>query len=143
MYLRVSLKRGAPILVNRLDLGRGRLVYVLVASRSQNYRHGRSRIVYIGTTAAGMKRIATSAAHFADKILALHGVREFEARIVTCQGRRNVKSWHKLERALLLQFREMYGEIPFCNTQGVRMIEQDEFRYFRRDRIRSIITELG
>lgn len=64
-----------------------------------------------------------------------------EVRIVTCGVRQNVQTWAKLERALLLVFREMYGEIPRCNAQTPT--ESDEFRYFKRERIKDILNTLA
>lgn len=96
----------------------------------------------IGTTKKGIRRIAASAASRADAILRLHGVRSFHVRIITCKSRSGVATWHKLERALLLTFREMYGDIPKCNSQGHKTKPKDEFDYFRRDRLRRILQEL-
>lgn len=66
-----------------------------------------------------------------------------EVRIITCGTRQNVKTWVKLERALLLVFRQKYGDIPKCNTMGTKIRESDEFRYFTRARIRSILESLA
>jgi hypothetical protein len=65
------------------------------------------------------------------------------ARIVTCGPRKKVKTWRKLERALLLEFRAVYGSVPKCNWVGKNMVEKDEFSYFSRDAIRKVIQELG
>jgi hypothetical protein len=47
----------------------------------------------------------------------------------------------KLERALLLKFRERYGEIPKFNSQGRNMRWTDEQEYFSVNRIANIIEE--
>jgi hypothetical protein len=70
-------------------------------------------------------------------------VRCFQARILTARGRQGVQMWRKLERAMLLEFRELFGEPPWCNVHGRRMHEQDEFEYFTRRRVRGIIDELS
>lgn len=93
-------------------------MYVLVQDKKFSYPSGRSRVVYIGTTKSGANRVAQSAAYWAETILRGHGVRHFEARIITCRPRQRVKTWVKLERALLLVFKEIYGDVPKCNTQG-------------------------
>lgn len=117
--LKISLKRGAAITVNRISVGKLTLVYVLLADKKIQYKTGRSRVVYIGTTKNGIDRVAQSVATKAEEVLeGMWGVWELEARIVTCTPRQNVKSWHKLERAMLLTFREIFGQIPACNTQG-------------------------
>lgn len=46
--------------------------------------------------------------------------------LLTCAPRQHVKTWHKLERALLLQFKDDYGRVPVCNTQGKNMVWRDE-----------------
>ncbi len=141
--LTVSLKRDVAVSASRVSIGKNKLVYVLVCDKKVKYLEGKSRVAYIGTTERGLARIALSVAHRADDILAIRGVRDFDARIVTCTPRQGVKSWHKLERALLLTFREIYGEVPYCNSHGKRIKELDEFRYFRRKRLRDILEELA
>jgi hypothetical protein len=110
--LHVSLKRKAAMTVTRVVVGEEKLVYVIVADKKMEYSTGRSRVVYIGTTKNGVARVAQSAANWTDKVLGQRGVEAFEVRIVTCRPRQRVKSWIKLERALLLAFRERYGEVP-------------------------------
>jgi len=115
--LRISLKRRAALSADRILLAGPKLAYVLVADKKLQYKTGRSRVVYIGTTKNGKGRVAESVATRAEEILRLHGVLGFEARIVTCTARQNVKSWHKLEMALILVFREMFGETPKVQRQ--------------------------
>ena len=141
--LTVSLKRDPALSATRVGTGKAELVYVLVADKKLNYERGRSRIAYIGTTQRGMSRIARSVAVRAERILGERGVRSFDARIVTCKPRQKVKTWEILERALLLEFRKEYGEAPLCNSLGTKMKEGDEFRLFRRKRIRTIIEDLS
>jgi hypothetical protein len=129
--------------VTRLAVGGEKLVYAIAVGRTQKYRYGRSRVVYIGSTGGGIDRIATSAAQKAREVLRLHGVDDFEVRVITCRGRRRVKTWRKLERALLLMFRQQYGEIPHLNRQGKGIRETDEFKIFARERIRKVVDELG
>jgi hypothetical protein len=141
--LRVSLKRGAAMTVHRLSVDADRLVYVIVAEKPLKYKLGRSRIAYIGTTKRGVERIAQSAAQKAPNVLELHGVSSFEVRVLTCTPRQKVKTWHKLERAMLLVFRQTFGEVPDQNTRGAAITETDEFRYFQRSRIEQVITDLS
>jgi len=107
------------------------------------YPTGRSRIAYIGTTKKGIERISQSVAARADNVLGIHGVDEFKARVVTCKPRQNVKTWQKLERALLLMFKECYGQVPKLNVHGKKMQETDEFEYFVKKRIQTIIEDAG
>jgi len=60
-----------------------------------------------------------------------------------CTPRRRVRTWHKLERALLLQFRDLFGRVPICNTHGQQMVETDEFYYFARARVTDVIEDLS
>lgn len=47
--------------VNRVTVGKDKLVYVILQDKKMQYPEGRSRVVYIGTTKNGGARIATSA----------------------------------------------------------------------------------
>jgi len=139
----ISLKREAALTAKRVFLGHEKLVYVLIADRKLDYPDGRSRIAYIGTTKLGGARIAQSVATRAEAILNLHGVTSFEARTVTCRPRQRVKMWRKLERALLLYFRELFGQVPRCNVHGKNFTETDEFDYFARNRLKTVIEDLS
>jgi hypothetical protein len=141
--LTVSLKSKYAMQVTRISIGKKKLVYLILVKKALRYHWGRSRIAYIGTTKRGVGRIAQSAAARAETILGLHGVRDFVVRVLTCPPRPNVKSWVKLERALLFIFRQKYGALPKCNTQGKNMRERDEFKYFRRDRLEQILEMLA
>ena len=141
--LSVSLKRQVALSASRVTIGKDKLVYVLVCDKKIKYSEGKSRVAYIGTTEKGIARIALSVAHRAEDILSIHGVRDFDARIITCRPRQKVKTWHKLERALLLTFKDMYGEVPYCNSHGKKMKEVDEFRYFRKGRLENILEDLA
>ena len=120
-----------------------KLVYVLVANKKLQYKNARSSIVYIGTTKNGGSRIAQSVAIRAKRILGLHGVTEFQARTVSCKPRQRVKMWHKLERAMLLCFKEIFGQTPECNVQGKNFVETDEFEYFAKTRIKRVLEDLS
>jgi hypothetical protein len=141
--LAVSLKRDEALRATRVSVGRSKLVYLLVADKKLKYKRGKSRIAYIGTTKKGVARIAQSVAARAEDILSLHGVRTFHARIVTCRPRQRVATWKKLERALLLRFRDRFGEVPKCNSQGGKMKPTDELNYFAPARLTNVIDELS
>lgn len=140
--LTLSLRKEA-MKVTRAFVGNDRLVYVIVADRKIQYPNGRSRIAYFGTTQNGVSRVAESAASRTEEILTLHGVRSFVVHLVTCRRRRNVKTWLKLERAFLLEFREKFGAIPVCNSHGKAIQQVDEFEYFARARINGLIDDFG
>jgi hypothetical protein len=140
--LKVSLKRGAAMTVNRIALNDSKLVYAICADKMIKYTYGSSPIVYFGTTERGVDRIATSAAYRAPQVLGLYGVKSFEVRVITCPPKQGIKSWKVLERALLLGFREKFGQVPLCNDKGKQMSEAKEFQVFSRDRIRQIIDDL-
>lgn len=131
----------AAVTITREAVKSEKLVYVAVSNRLLNYEHGRSRIAYIGTTRQGAHRMAASAAAKAQEMLDLHGVKELCFYTVTCRSRQNVRSWAKLERALLLAFREKFGEVPECNTQGGSIEWTDELKYFTRQRLESVIQQ--
>ncbi len=113
-----------------------RLVYVLSASKALNYEFGKkSKIVYIGTTENGIRRIAESIADKAGEKLTVFGVHSLEARIVTCTPKRHVKTWKVLESACLLAFRDKFGGVPKYNKHGIKLQEGKEFQYFSKERI--------
>lgn len=128
--------------VRRIAVENVKLVYVICASKPFSYENGRSPIVYIGTTKNGISRVSESAAAHAENVLSYHGVSSFEVRIITCTPRKNVKTWTKLERAMIIAFRDKFGEVPLCNGTGTKFEERDEFEYFSRSRINSIIESL-
>lgn len=140
--LRVSLKSIPAMTMTRIALDHERLVYVICANRKLTYPNGRSPIVYIGTTRTGVARMATSAADRSWDVLWSRGVTSFEVRVITCPARQGLKSWIKLERAMLLAFREKFGEPPMCNIHGRRIREKNEFDLFARGRINQIIDDL-
>lgn len=118
-----------------------RLVYVAVANKPHKYPYGRSRILYIGSTKKGASRVAASAAAKARELLKEHGVTTLEFYTLRCPGRQHVKTWMKLERGLLLVFRERFGVIPTANKQGKRMKWTDELSFFTRSRLSSALEK--
>jgi hypothetical protein len=142
--LNLSLKATPALVVTRIAIGDQKLVYVLIADKTFSYPYGpKSAIAYIGTTKKGVARIAGSAAERAQEILSLHGVKKVTSRILTCGPRQKVKTWLKLERAMLLMFRAEYGSVPKCNSHGKNMKETDEFTYFSREAVRKMVQKLG
>jgi hypothetical protein len=136
-----SSNRRPALSLHRTAVEAACLVYLAVVPRAIKYQYGRSHIAYIGTTQKGVDRIAASAAAIAPEVLRMHGVDSFELFTCTCRARQKVKTWRKLERALLLRFREMYGTVPRLNSQGKNMRWTDETKYFSVKRIDSIIEE--
>jgi hypothetical protein len=141
--LRISLKPKPALTMRRVALEHEKLVYVICADRKLKYENGCSPIAYVGTTQNGIMRVANSAAERAGDILWSHGVQSLDVRIVTCKPRQGFKSWLKLERALILAFREKFGEPPMCNVQGRAMKLGDEFARFSYQRLSQIIDALS
>jgi hypothetical protein len=119
------------------------MVYILVANKSYKYPSGRrSRIVYIGTTGKGARRPATSAVDKASEAFAeLRGVTKIEAHIATCAARKRVKTWERLEDALLAAFHALYFELPPYNKKkgAVRFVE--DVTLFREKALRKLLLE--
>jgi len=138
--LHIKTTRKPVIVVARTALHEKKLVYVACANKTLRYPRSRSRIVYIGTTKNGISRIAASAARAAKRFLSLHGVRSLELFVVTCRARPGMQSWRKLERGLLLAFKDEFGEVPVGNTQGKNSFWNDEANYFKISRLRSVIA---
>lgn len=133
--------------VHTASIGVRRLVYLLVANRPIKYAKDYSRIVYIGTTERGIRRVASSASSKATQALEqLHGIRRLDAFVVwsrSKKGRQTVKGqnfWRILERGLIISFRRRYGEIPRLNNQGTGFKERNEFAVFARKNVERIIS---
>ncbi len=127
------------IVISRSAVKADRLVYVAVANKPLAYPHGRSRIVYIGTTKAGAGRIAGSAAARGPGMLSLRGITELSFYVVTCVARQRVKTWRKLETGLIIAFKHLYGKAPRCNNKGKNQKWSDELDYFTRSRLEGVL----
>ena len=133
------------LIINRNAIKEEKLVYIGVANKKIKYSEfgKKSHIVYIGTTKKGSDRMLGSASHQGKKILCKHGIKELKFFVVTCTKLQKVKTWHKLERALLITFRSMFGTVPQCNNQGNKMRWTDERDYFTEDRLKTVIKQLS
>jgi hypothetical protein len=129
--------------MRRIALEHEKLVYLICADKKLKYEDGYSQIAYIGTTRNGVERVANSSAYRSWDVLWSRGVQSFDVRIVTCRPRQGFKSWLKLERALILAFRQKFGEPPMCNVQGRAMKLGDEFDRFSFERLSRIIDTLS
>jgi len=83
--------------------------------------------------------VAASAAAEARELLKEHGATTLEFYSLRCPGRQHVKTWMKLERGLLLVFRQRFGVIPIANKQGKRMKWTDELTFFTRSRLSPLL----
>lgn len=141
MVLTVQTSSKPAVTITRTATRAKELVYIAVANKAIKYLHGSSRIVYIGTTQNGADRIAASAAAKAKQLLGLHGVKQLEFFVVTNTSMASVKTWHKLERGLILSFKDTYGEPPKCNIVGRNMQWRDELEYFTISRLAGVIKQ--
>lgn len=139
MVLTIQTQTKPAVTITRTATKAKELVYVAVASKKIKYAVDQSRIIYIGTTKKGAERIAASAATKANQMLGLHGVRHLEFFVVTSTATTGVKTWQKLERGLLLAFKDKFGEPPKCNVAGKKMRWTDELTYFTRRRLDGLI----
>ena len=106
MKLTVQTTQKPAVTITRQATKSKELVYIAVANKPVKYHGGESRIVYIGTTKNGAERIAASAAKKTGDMLGIFGVSHLELFVVTSTSHGQIKTWHKLERGLLLAFRE-------------------------------------
>jgi hypothetical protein len=141
MVLTVQTTSKPPVTITRQATKVSELVYLAVANKPAKYPQGQSRIVYIGTTKNGAERIAASAAKKAKDMLGLFGVTHLEFYVVTSRAKGKIKTWHKLERGLLLAFRDSYGCQPLCNIVGKKLKWTDELDYFTCDRLCGVIAQ--
>ena len=127
-----------------------KLVYFLVANRPHSYPKGSSRVVYIGTTSAGLWRISSSVS---EKIYKgqndLHGFKRLDAYVIWSRTKRGPSTYRDrpiyiiLERAALIVFRDAYGSIPVLNKHGLGIAEEHEFEVFARKRVEQIVGRYG
>jgi hypothetical protein len=119
MAKKITISKLATIAlaINRPSIKKEKYVYIAIANKFINYPHGRSKIVYIGQTAKGKLRLATSAAERAF-LLTKHGIKSLTYYIVIPKGHQHTKSWKLLETALLAEFLYQWGDKPLACTQG-------------------------
>jgi hypothetical protein len=141
--LSVRIYKEPAIKINRIAFRTNKLVYVARANKKWRYQWGRSRIVYIGTTRKGAKRMASSAAWKGEDLLFRYGVKHLEFNVVACGKVSGLDSWRKLERALLIRFREEYGSVPLGNSVGKSTHWKVEREYFSTKVLNKIIDTLG
>ena len=134
---------GKPVMtVHRRIIKKDKLVYLLVAPKPAKYPNGKSRILYVGTTSKGVKRIAGSAAHRAQEILESWGLRQMDVHIVSCKARQGLQSWGLLEDAILAQFRTRYFSLPRFNKQGQKLWFNSKLKkLFKLETIDSVLSE--
>ena len=139
----VMVKWPPAMAVTRLASSSQRFSYIVVANKIVAYRTGRSKVVYIGATDGEIESSRLHGRRVNEEILANHDPTHFEAHVVTCKSILRVETWRKLERALLLTFRDLYGETPLCNRHGAGIQQEDEFSFFTRERVRNVLENLG
>lgn len=129
------------LVITRDALKSTKAVYIARANKKIKYPWGDSFIAYIGETTKGVDRIAASAAERSQEVLNLHGFKELTFYTITCGARQNVKTWEVLEKSLIIVFREKYGEVPLCNTQGNKYKQEGKSKYFKEDRLKKLISK--
>lgn len=135
----ISAGREPVVTVQRRAVRNRKLVYVICTPRAQKYAKGRSRIIYIGTTASGVHRVAASAANKAIDFLKTWGVKYLDVYLITCPPRPGVKSWSRLEKDLLIAFQSEYGQIPAGNKSGKNFRPDKLSRLFNYNRLCKIL----
>lgn len=135
----IKISKNPVITIRRHKSGKNKLVYIALANKPYRYPHARSRIVYIGTTSVGVKRVAASAASKAKKLLGNHGVKSLDFFIVSCKPLQRVETWKKLECGLIIAFKHLYGAVPIGNTVGKNLRWRDEREYFKEPRLNAIL----
>jgi hypothetical protein len=137
--LRIKYNLVPVLSITRKAFREKKLVYLARANKGIKYPWGRSRIVYIGTTEVGAARIASSAVWKGGGLLDAHGVKHLDFHVVNCTRIQNVESWKKLEKALLIKFREQFGAVPRANSQGKLMRWGDEKDYFAAKKLTEVL----
>jgi hypothetical protein len=90
-------------------------------------------------TEKGSRRPAASAVDKASEAFSdLHGVKEIEVHIVTCRGRKRMRTWEYLESALLATFRDLHWALPKYNKKKGAKRKK---RLFRDEALRKLILQ--
>lgn len=141
--LRIKSKSHPSLVVHRTPFRDSKLVYIACANKMHSYSLDKSRIVYIGTTKKGARRIASSAAKKGDEILSRYGMKYLEFYVVTCDKVQGVETWKKLERALIIRFREKFGKVPMANNSYKYAKWRDEKKYFSELKLDKVIDQFS
>ncbi|HUX15597.1 MAG TPA: hypothetical protein VMW52_03940 [Phycisphaerae bacterium] len=141
--LPVKFTKEPSFIINRTAFRDNKLVYIARANKKLRYRWARSRIAYIGTTKKGARRIASSAARKGEDLLYQHGIKHLELHVVICGKVQGVETWKKLERALLIRFRERFGQAPRANKTGKKTHWRNEKKYFTEAKLDKVIDGLS
>jgi hypothetical protein len=139
--LHIKSRLGKAITITRDAFKAERLVYIGCANKKIKYSLDRSRIAYIGTTKKGAQRVAASAVWKGADVLFEHGINYLEFHIVTCTKRQNVETWKKLETALIIRFRELFGDPPRGNDKGKKKKWTDEQQYFTQSALDAVLKK--
>jgi len=131
------------ITITRTAYAASELVYIACANKPLRYQLGFSRIAYIGTTKNGVWRVASSAAGRAGDLFTRKGVHTLVFYIISTPRKGKHATYRKLERALLLRFREKYGSIPHANKQGKYLRWWDEYNYVTPQKVEIIIDKFS
>lgn len=141
--LQIKFRKQPAIIINRIAFRDNKLVYIARANKKLRYPWGKSRIAYIGKTKRGARRITSTAAWKGEDLLFGYGVKHLEFNVVVCRKVPGLESWTKLERALLIRFREKYGDVPRGNNIGKKIRWKVEGQYFSTKALDKIIEALG
>jgi len=136
---RIKYRDEPSLTIHRTAYHEDKLVYVARANRKFRYPRGQSNIGYFGTTKNGAWRIASSAANSGWILFDTYGVKWLDFHVVTCTPVPGMRSWKKLERALLIRFCERFGSPPLANKQGARLRWKNERDYFSPEKLDKII----
>ncbi len=126
--------------IDRRAIKHEKLVYLICAPRALKYGRKRSRILYIGTTERGVRRVASSIAHKAIDFLGEWGVRSLQVCLVTCPLKPGTKSWPRLERDLLIAFKLEFGAVPKANKSGKNFTPDGLSRMFNYRRLVRVVN---
>jgi hypothetical protein len=82
--------------------------------------------------------VAKAMATFGD----VRGVKQIGVYLLNIGSRRNVRTWQKLESALLAVFCQRYYELPKENKKRGEYVNEEDIRYFRRENLLNVLRLL-
>jgi len=85
-----------------------------------------------------MSAVAKAMSIFGD----VRGVNQIGVYLLNSDSRPSVRTWQKLESALLATFCQRYYELPIENKKRGEYVHEEDIRYFRREDLVKILRLL-
>lgn len=82
-------------------------------------------------------------AYKAVDLLGMRGIKSLEVCLVVCPPRPGARSWARLERDLLITFKNEFGAVPIGNTSGKNFTPDKLSKSFQYSRLVKVLKAYG